>query len=260
MAPEVIVLGGSGTYPVPGSACSSFLLRSEGSVVWIDAGPGSFANLQRHVHFQAVSALVISHLHLDHILDVYPFYYALRWSRESRGPAGLEVYAPAGAEAYLSQLTSPSGDGDFGGYFAFRTISDGDEHVIDSLHFRFARSVHPVETMAMRARVGERVLAYTSDTGLRGASDPDGRARLVALASDADLLIAEATMQEPVPELEEVHMTAREAGELAAEAGAARLMLTHLWPGLDPSVSVAAARQSFGGEVITATDNLRLEI
>lgn len=254
------MLGASGTYPMPGSACSSFLLRSEGSAVWIDAGPGSFANLQRHVDFQAVGALVISHLHLDHIVDVYPFYYALRFSRESKGPQGLEVYAPAGAAAHLGRLASPSGVGDFGGYLAFRTISDGDERVIDSFRFRFARSVHPVETLAMRAQIGDRVLAYTSDTGPRGASDPGGRARLVALAKDADLLIAEATMQEPVPELGEVHMTAREAGELAAEAGVERLMLTHLWPGLDPSASIAAAKQSFGGEVMAAADNIRVEL
>lgn len=253
MAFEVVVLGASGTYPTTKSACSGYLLRSTGTDVWVDAGPGTFLNLQRHADFLGLRALILSHLHLDHVLDLYPFYFAMRFRPTE--PAGFEVYAPAGAEEHLAQLFRISPDPawrDFGGYLKFHAIGDGSEVSIGPFRFRFAKSIHPVETLAMRIEADGRSLVYTSDTG-----PGDG---IWALARDADLLIAEATLQASNHDLAEVHLTAEETGQLAAQAGVKRLVLTHIDPSLDPVESVALAKKHFSGEIVVATDHMVLEV
>lgn len=253
MAFDLVVLGASGTYPGPGAACSGFLLRCRGVAVWIDAGPGSFANLQRHTGFHDLRGVILSHLHLDHVTDIYPFYYGLKYSPESRGPRGIEVYAPAGAEEHLAALLPPPGEGKgFEGYLEFRTVRAGDELDLGPFHFRFESSRHPIETLAMLVEAEGRALVYTSDTG----PSPE----LAAFARGADLLITEATVQAPAEGLESVHMAAEQAGAMAAQAGVGRLVLTHIMPGLDPEVSIAQATKSFAGEIDAAADHLLIEV
>lgn len=248
---ELIVLGANGTFPTDQGAATGFLLRGNGSAIWIDAGTGTFANLQRYLNFFDIDAVVISHLHLDHIMDIYPLYYALRYSRESRGPTGLPVYAPEGAESFLGRILSAEGC-DFEGYLKFTDIHAGDQVQLGAFSFGFIKSRHPIETMAMRIELGGNAMAYTSDT----APSDD----LVHLAKGVDLLIAEASLQESVPKLAEVHMTAEEAGQLAAEADVGRLVLTHLSPGLDPKISLNQAARHFSGEILLAADNVRFEV
>jgi ribonuclease BN (tRNA processing enzyme) len=249
---EAIVLGASGTYPRPDGACSGFLVRSGPTEVWVDAGPGTFSNLQQHTAYGELRAVVLSHLHVDHITDLYPFYYALRFSAESKGPTGLEVYAPGQAEAHLEKLVSTTGPDGFGGYFHFQPIKSGDELQLDGLHFRFQETAHPIETMAMRVEAGGRSLVYTADTAPSEA--------VVELARGVDVLIAEATMQSPGTASRPVHMTAEEAGQMARDSGAKRLVLTHIAPTLDRDVSVEQAKIHFQGEVVAAADHMRLEV
>jgi ribonuclease BN (tRNA processing enzyme) len=253
MSFEVVVLGASGTYPVPGRASSGYLLRSEGVDVWLDAGTGTFANLQQHADFLEVSAAVLSHMHLDHFLDLYPFYFGMRFHPTE--PHGFPVFAPAGAEELMCRLFATGGDPrfeNFGGYLKFGDISSAGELDIGPFHFRFTRSVHPIETMAMRIETGGRTLGYTADT----APSDD----VTELVEGADILIAEATLQAPDANLALVHMTAEEAGEMARKAGVQRCVLTHLWPTLDPEVSVEQAAKRFDGEILLAADHLIFEV
>jgi ribonuclease BN (tRNA processing enzyme) len=249
---EVVVLGASGTYPKPDGACSGFLLRQGEYHVWVDAGSGTFANLQRHTNFFDLGAVLLSHMHVDHILDLYSLYYALRYSPDSPGPKGLEVFAPAGAEAHLAQLVSPNAEDGFGGYFHFRPLRSSDKIKIEPFVFSFIRAVHPIETLSMRVEASGRTLVYTADTGWND--------ELVEFARGADLLIAEASLQTSSHVMREVHMTAEEAGDLAQQSEAGRLVLTHIVPGLDPQISLKQAKARFQREVLLAVDNEVLEV
>ncbi|MBW3590084.1 MAG: MBL fold metallo-hydrolase [Actinobacteria bacterium] len=243
---ELVVLGANGTFPGPDRAATGFLLRSGGKEVWMDCGTGTFSNLQKHIDYFDLSAVMLSHLHLDHVLDIYALYYALKYSIRSGGPTGIDVYAPAGAEKHLGQLLSTQGENDFTGYLIFNPIDESSEVEVGSLSFKFARTLHPIEAYAMRITAEGRTLVYTADSG---ATDS-----LVDFAKGADVLLAEASMHEHKSGSEEVHMTAREAGRLAAQAGAGRLILTHVAPGLDPQVSLTQASNEFEGEVLLATE------
>ena len=246
------MLGASGTYPKADGACSGFLLRLGEYQVWVDAGSGTFGNLQRHTDYRDLRALVLSHLHIDHILEVFSLYYALRYSADSKGPRGFEIYAPAATEAHLEHLISNSSPDGFGGYFKFRPIRSGDKISLEPFVFTFLKAVHPIETLSMRVEASSRTLVYTADTGWND--------ELVEFAADADLLIAEASFQETYPKMREVHMSAEEAGKLADQAGVGRLALTHIVPGLDPQVSLEQAQSRFRGEVLLATDNRVMQV
>ncbi|HLF70128.1 MAG TPA: MBL fold metallo-hydrolase, partial [Actinomycetota bacterium] len=160
MSFEITVLGCSGTYPVPGNAATGFLLRSDDSTIWIDAGTGTFANLQRHVDYRTLDAVLLSHLHLDHILDLFPLYYALRYSVEKLAPTMLQVFAPEEAESSLGAFVSKDRD-PFGDYLVFRPIADGS---IGGFDFSFVRARHPVPTFAMRIDRDGASFGYTADT------------------------------------------------------------------------------------------------
>lgn len=248
----VTVLGANGTYPTPDGASTGYLISSEGTNIWLDAGTGTFANLQRYIGVFDLRAIILSHLHLDHILDIYPLYYALRYSPETKGPEGLEVFAPAGSEEHLGKLLNDNGDCDFGGYLEFKTVGHGDSIEVGPFSITFARTCHPIETLGVRFDAYGKSLAISSDSA--PCSEVED------LAKGADVFIAEASLQAPNEELAEIHMTAEEAGRMAAKAGVGRLVLTHVLPGLDKSISIRQAEERFGGKVDAASDHLTIKL
>ena len=242
---ELTVLGCSGSFGAPaGGACSGYLVRTAGATLWLDCGNGTLANLQRHAAVDDVTAVVVTHWHPDHCVDLYGLHVLLKYGLERRG---LPLYAPEGTEARLGTLV----DGDWSGVFAWSAVGDGDAVTVADCGLRFSRTAHPPPTMAVELSGDGKRLVYTADTG------PDWSVE--AFAPEADLVLSEATFQEP-ERGSGIHLTARLAGEMARAAGARRLMLTHLWPGLDPTASVVEGSEAFGREVLLAAPHQRTRI
>jgi ribonuclease BN (tRNA processing enzyme) len=245
---ELTVLGCSGSYGAPaGGACSGYLVRSARSTLWLDCGNGTLANLQRHGLVEDLTALVITHWHPDHCADIYGLHVLLKYGL---GRSGVPVYAPAGTEARLATLV----DGDWGGIFAWSVVGDGDATAVGDCDLRFSRTAHPPPTMAVEVSADGKRLVYTADTG------PDWSPEV--FGSGADLVLSEASFQgERGPSgANAIHLSARQAGERARAAQARRLMLTHLWPGLDPNASVVEGSEGFGREVLLAAPHQRTRI
>ena len=229
------VLGSSGGYPGPGRPSSGFFLEHAGAKLWIDAGNGTFSELQRTVDFTQVDALLLSHLHADHCADVYPLHVAIRYGLG--GGFKLPLYAPPGSAERLGGLLNPGGAEQLAEAFDFHTIDAGDELEIAGVRFTFLRTAHPIHCLAMRAETSAGTLTYSADTG------PE--ADLAGLARGSDLLLCEATYQDArmgAP----LHLSARQAAGIARQAGVRELALTHVWPTLDPQVSVREAREEAG--------------
>ncbi len=233
----VTVLGASGSYAGPGGACTGFLVRSAAARVWLDAGPGTFANLQQHVSLSELSALVLSHEHPDHWLELPVVCSALR-HYEPR-PA-LPVYGTAGTLA-LAETLSPA----LGEIIDWQVVADGDEVMIGDQRWRFSQTDHYVETLGSRVDVNGRSFAFTADTG-PGWS-------VAALGNGIDLVISESTFLSDLEPEGILHLSARQAGALAAAAGAGRLVLSHLAPGADAEAHRQEAAEAFGGPVAVAT-------
>jgi ribonuclease BN (tRNA processing enzyme) len=245
VAVELTVLGCSGSFGAPaGGACSGYLVRTAAATLWLDCGNGTLANLQRHAAVDDVSAVVVTHWHPDHCVDLYGLHVLLKYGMDRRG---LPVYAPEGTEDRLGTLV----DGDWGGVFAWTAVDDGDTTTVEDCGLRFSRTAHPPPTTAVELSADGKRLVYTADTG------PDWSPEV--FGPGADLILSEATFQRG-NEGTGIHLSARQAGEAARAAGARRLMLTHLWPGLDPTASVVEGSEAFGREVLLAAPHQRTRI
>jgi ribonuclease BN (tRNA processing enzyme) len=226
---KVTVLGCSGSFPGPGGAASGYLVEGDGTRIWLDAGSGTLANLQRHVGLDAVDAVVLSHEHPDHWADVEGFHIACKYfARRSRVP----VYAPAGLRDVTHDDTEPT--------FAWNAVADRDSVEIGAMRLTFSRTDHGPETLAVRIDTRDRSFGYSADTGPRWS--------LEALGSRLDLVLCEASfLRHDEGTLQ--HLSARQAGTSAREARADRLVLTHLWPTVDPAKIQAEGADAFGAPV-----------
>jgi ribonuclease BN (tRNA processing enzyme) len=237
---ELTVLGCSGSYGAPaGGACSGYLVRGGDAVIWIDCGNGAFTNLQQHVNPAELTAVVITHGHPDHCVDIYGLHVFNKYGLER---ACLPVYAPEGVEKTLEGLV-----GDWTDTFDWQLIGDGDAVSIGDAKLRFARTDHPLPTMALELSLDGKRLVYTSDTGPGWSVE--------TFDPSADLVLSEATYQHDDIRAP-IHLSARQAGEAAHAARARRLMLTHLWPTLDPVASVEEGSDAFGNAVTLAAPHL----
>jgi ribonuclease BN (tRNA processing enzyme) len=240
MGVELTVLGCSGSYGAPaGGACSGYIVRAGDVVLWMDCGNGSFTNLQQHIRPDELTAVVITHSHPDHCVDLYGLHVLNKYGIDRRC---LPVYAPEGVEKQLECLV-----GDWADTFDWNLVGDGDATSIDGVDLRFSRTDHPPPTVAVEIAHDGKRLVYTSDTGPLWSCE--------AFGPGADLVLSEATYQHDDIRAP-IHLSARQAGESARAAQARHLVLTHLWPTIDPVASVEEGSEAFGHAVVLAAPHL----
>ncbi|MBE3589514.1 MAG: MBL fold metallo-hydrolase [Firmicutes bacterium] len=229
------VLGCQGPYPGPGGATAGYLVEAGGFRLLLDCGSGVLSQLGRHCPPEALDAVVLSHLHHDHIADMGVLGYALQTeSSLGRRSGPLPVYATREPAEVFERLR-------YRDVFAVHPLnpaSPPEELVIGPFRARFAPTVHALPCLAVRLECGGRALAYSADTGWTEA--------VPELARGAHVFICEASFMEPEePGKGPGHLTGRQAGEMARRAGVERLLLTHLYPRFDPDALVAQAREVF---------------
>ena len=240
---KLTVLGCSGSYAGPGGACSGYLVQGGGVNLWLDAGPGTLANLQNHIELDALDGIVITHAHPDHWVDLLPFHNVVRYIRKR---SGLPIWSPRKvrelAEAVNGRL----------GHEVDWQVIDATSHVeLGGLRLSFSRTDHPPETLAVRVDGDGVSLAYTADTGPGWSLSKLGTGFDVALCEASLPTSAERTVQ---------HLSGRQAGITATAAHVRRLLLTHVQPGVDPAAQLADARANFSGLVELVETNATYEI
>jgi ribonuclease BN (tRNA processing enzyme) len=245
---RLTVLGACGAWPEAGGACSSYLLEHDGFQLLVDAGYAAMPRLLERVTAGQVDAVFISHGHPDHCADLNPLLRARALGGDPLAP--LPVYALPGALDAVLALDRP---GMLADAYVLREFDAGDHLGIGPFQAETRLLPHTVPNAGVRLAAGGRVLAYTGDSG------PD--AGLADLAHHADLLLAEATYLDQVPEDSRYYLSsARSAGRLAADGRVGRLLLTHLRPGTDPSAAQAAAAGEYDGDISVATSGLVADV
>ncbi|MFC8362505.1 MBL fold metallo-hydrolase [Streptomyces griseorubiginosus] len=241
---SLTVLGTASPHPGPGRPCSGYLLRGGGAEVWVDAGPGTFAELQRHTNPSRLTAIWISHLHADHSADLLAAVYAFAYGGLTPA-APIPVYAPPGAAHRLAGFFGRSDTRFLSGVLDFQPLYDGHEVRHWNLRLASRAVVHDVETYGLRAECAGRVLAYSGDSGPCTA--------LVELAAESDVFLCEADLDRH-GEGEQVHLTPEDAGDIARKAGARELIVTHVGPTLTRDMATARAAVAFTGRTSTAVE------
>jgi len=250
------VLGGSAASPNAGMGCAGLLIQTDRTRVVLDLGPGTLQELRRHTDFQTLDAVIVSHMHVDHVLDLLALRHALAYN-PLPAPAPVPVWLPPGGVDHLAQATVPFDACDEPGRFAATVqVAEYDPArrlTIGDVVVTFAPAVHHIPAWAIRVQPSAGpALGYTGDTG--PAAD------LAGFFAEVHVLVAEATLLEPGvrPSHERGSLTATEAGELAVAAGAEILVLTHMWEELGLPAYLARAEAVFPGRIEMAAPGLTL--
>jgi len=247
---RLTVLGCAGSFPGPESACSAYLVEEDDFRLLIDFGSGSLTALQRYAGLHAVDAILLTHLHCDHMLDACVYVVVRRYD-----PAGplppIPVYAPAGAPDRIASAYSQD-EGPVDDVYTFYGLQPG-TFPIGPFTVTVDQVNHPVETYGVRLESKGRVLAYSSDTAPCEA--------LLRLALGADLFLCEASYLDGMDNPPDLHLTGREAGEVATKAGVGQLLLTHLVPAWGSEAdTLDAASAAFTGPLEIVRPGSRYEI
>jgi ribonuclease BN (tRNA processing enzyme) len=247
---RLTVLGCAGSFPGPESACSAYLVEAEGFRLLIDFGSGSLTALQRYAGLHAVDAIMLTHLHCDHMLDACAYVVVRRYAPDGPLPA-LPVYAPAGAAERISAAYSADSE-PVDDVYTFYGLQPG-TFPIGPFAVTVDRVNHPIETYGVRLEHGGRVLTYSSDTAPCEA--------LLRLAQGADLFLCEASYLDGADNPPDLHLTGGEAGEAATKADVGKLLLTHLVPAWGSEAStVEAAAAAYAGPVEIVRPGARYDL
>jgi ribonuclease BN (tRNA processing enzyme) len=254
---QLTVLGGSAAGVGTGQGCSGYLIQTESTNLVLDLGPGTLPELRKHTDFRELDGIVISHLHMDHVLDLFALRFALAYNpvRPTKPiplflpPNGLEfmrraaaLWAQPGEEDYFTAVY------DMVEYDPDQTLTIGD------FVLRFAPTAHIIPCWAIRvqSRDNSEDLFYGADSGIDGDLDQ--------LAHGAAVVIAEAAAPAgaDIEQIRGLHYTPEQAAKLAERAGARNLVLTHIWEEHDPLKQAAAARAHFTGRMTVAVPGVTL--
>jgi ribonuclease BN (tRNA processing enzyme) len=250
---ELIVIGSGTGVPSLRRGSPALALTAAGRLLVLDLGAGALRSMLRlGLNFSAIDVLALSHLHPDHVGDLIPFLFATRYSLGYTRREPFRLLAARGfarfhdllKEAFSGWVEPPPG------LMEIRELApDGPDEVREEgLLIKSAPTNHTQGSLAYRVEAEGRSLVYSGDTDFSDS--------LVNLARGADLLVVEAANPFKVPG----HLTPAEAGRLAAQAGVARVLLTHFYPPCDEVDVVALAAREFSGEVLRAEDGLSLTV
>jgi ribonuclease BN (tRNA processing enzyme) len=263
---RLTVLGKSPSWQDAGGACSGYLITDRDAALLIDCGNGVFGKLRQRIDYIDVDAVLISHLHADHFLDLIPYAYALtyaprqqpvpvdRWPGTDQ-PARPELYAPGGAAETFRRVVGAWGSEELiETAFELHEYGARDTVRVGSLEARFAEVPHFAETYAINltSNAGGGRLTY-------GADSRPGQ-ELIDAAQGTDLLLVEATLPRPERTGVRGHMTPSEAGDHAKRAGAKRVVLTHISDELDAEWAREQASEAFGAPVEVAAEGATYEL
>ncbi len=222
---KVTAVGCSGSYPGPESPASCYLVQAEyEGRTWnivLDLGNGSIGTLQRYIEPTALDAVVISHLHPDHCLDLCPLYVILAHHPRLRRQGRLPVFGPAGIAERIARAYAVGPVEWLDDWFAFTEMAPRVPFPVGPFTITPVHVNHPVEAFGVRVECGGVTLAYTGDTDACPALDE--------LMHGADLVLADAAFPDQSGFPRGIHLSGRRAAQAAVSAGGVRrLVLTHI--------------------------------
>jgi ribonuclease BN (tRNA processing enzyme) len=255
---RLTVLGKSPSWQDVGGACSGYLVQEDGFALLLDCGNGVFSKLRTVRDYVEIDAVLISHLHADHFLDLVPFAYALTYAPRQQPvpvagwpgtdhPARPVLYAPVGAGEMFRQIVGCWGNDDLiDGAFELREYDVLAELNAGPFSIRFCEVPHYTLTYAVEVAVNGKRLTYSADCS--------PNEELVQFAHDTDMFLIEATLPRPERTGVRGHLTPGEAGEHARLAQARRVVITHFSDELDSDWAQREASQAYGAPVEVAQE------
>lgn len=236
---KLTILGESAPFPSPGGATAGYLLSTPEGHVLIDCGSGVMAELLKHIEIKDLHAVIITHHHADHTVDIPVLRYGVMIHRmQNIRQEPLTIYAnkePAEDFAHLP----------FMDHVTAEPLDAASELTLCGIKFTFANTVHAIPCLAVSAEYQGKRFVFSGDSG--------PSEELERLATGADFFLCEASWlhQDKGPDFIG-HLTAKEVGEMGKRAGVKKLCLTHIYPSYDRTQLRNEAEASFGRQVFVA--------
>ncbi|OGO77670.1 MAG: hypothetical protein A2Y23_13880 [Clostridiales bacterium GWB2_37_7] len=231
---KLTVLGNYGPYPKAGCACSGFLLTFNRTRILIDCGSGVIGKLLQHIDIEELDAVILSHLHSDHASDILTLGYAVDIKiKKQHMKNPLKVYLPGEPTDEFERIKGKQN---------FEVIKIDESLILEikDLKITFKGMSHGYQNFAICIVKGNKKFVYSGDTMPNDA--------LIDFAKDADLFLCEAGMLERDEKcMRAMHLTAKEAGEIAEKAGVKRLLLTHFLPDIKVEHYINEAASVYNG-------------
>lgn len=210
---ECRVIGMWGGFPKKNGPCSGYLIQHEGISLLLDCGSGVLSELQNYIDLNDINHVILTHYHYDHFSDIGSYLFSrLVNTQLGRASEELCVYGPAD-DGMQKQVEAVA-------YSRFTSFNEKSQLEIGPFTCTFKRNIHPVETYSIKIVCDSKSIVFTSDTSFT----PD----LIDFASNSDLLITECSLYEGMDGEVSGHMTSKDAGILAYQSKAKRVLLTHL--------------------------------
>lgn len=247
---RLTILGSSASYPGAGRACAGYLLTSGDTKVLLDCGNGVLSNLGKLVDPTHLSAVFVSHGHIDHYADIFGLQAALRYAPSGPMPP-LPLYVPEGLFPHMQEALGGRSAEELANAFEVHDLREGETIAVGPIRLTPRHAEHVGIAFSFLIDDGGDVLCYTSD------SKPGETVQDVANGSQ--VVMADSTMPQQY-ENRAPHMSPRQAAALARDAGAHTVILTHLWPTLDRDEARSQAEAVFQGHVMVASELDSLDI
>ncbi|MCA1781627.1 MAG: MBL fold metallo-hydrolase [Dermatophilaceae bacterium] len=236
----VTVVGCSGSFPGPHGPASCYLIESTVDGVTsravLDLGNGSLGRLQAYTSPTDIDALLVTHLHADHFMDLCGLYVMRKYDPRQAPEHPQVVYGPRDLAWRLQLAYSGCEEPEMALQLDHRVVTDGEPIEVGSLRVLPVRVNHPIEAYGYRFESPAGTVAFTGDTDTCPALGP--------LLTGADLVLADAAFLEDRDTIRGIHLTARRAAQAALDAGGiGRLVLTHIPPWNDPEDCRAEAAE-----------------
>lgn len=245
---KITILGTSGAYAEAGRACSGYLIQTAKTNIWVDLGPGTLSNIQKAVKLTDLNAILISHTHPDHYLDIYGLRYYLEYDLKSSFK--IKLFGPKGFKNKIISL-QPESRTTFENLFDFREIDSGENFEIGDIKISSYKAHHPVDTLMYSFISEGKKIFYTADTGIFE--------NIINAVRDSDIMLCEATYLKSENK-SDVHLRTKDIAEIAMSAGVNKIVLSHFWPGTDRERSRTEVEEGFAGSVVIADENMVIEV
>jgi ribonuclease BN (tRNA processing enzyme) len=237
---RLTVLGAGPAYTDhPGATGAAYLVRHAGTSLLLDLGQGSFPRLAGELEPAGLDAILVSHLHPDHFVDLVALRHYLRYERP---PARVRVVGPPGLADRIDALHGEPG---FSAASLDVEALDAGTFRIGQLEVQAGRVAHTASSFGFRVSPADRSstigLVYSGDCGRASDLDP--------LVRPGDVLLCEVSFGPgPVPAGAQ-HLDGPAVGDLARRVEAGSVLLTHLQMGFDRAATVATVRDRYDGPV-----------
>ncbi|MBR6460149.1 MAG: MBL fold metallo-hydrolase [Actinomycetaceae bacterium] len=255
---KLTILGCTGSMSGPTSPSSSYLLQAQGldddgkpreySLV-MDLGSGAMGQMLAHLDPARLDAVLFSHLHADHCVDIVGLHVYRKWHPNGRLPQ-IPVYGPGDVRSRTRAIDGGEPDNQYTA-FDFVDVQPGSSFDVGPMHIEVFEAYHTIPAVAFRVTgpsedpdKGDVVLTYSGDT--------DVCEGVAQAARNVDFFLCEAAFEDGRDPYRGVHLNGQRAGELAAGANVSRLVLTHLQPWTDPEIVMAHAAKEYSGDISCA--------